>query len=284
MSGPLPRCLSEKRHAADVQEPEQTQEVERSRLPRPHENTGRPQGPRSPPAQGAPFPHGERRDQPQAPPVGLPNAERPTLARRASFAIPEVGAPAARSRYPHRDEERREAKLRLAGSVSSTLPQQSAARQHHCSPVQPLQRRAQPIEAPAPRVRPQLLASVGGAFGVCAGDGNSGSPRRIRAEVRRPVRVRAAVRGGTAMKGILLVAIRAYQAGISPLLPSACRFTPSCSEYARVSIERFGAARGSWLAMRRLARCHPLGGHGPDPVPEADRGGAWTGDHIPDGS
>ncbi len=64
-------------------------------------------------------------------------------------------------------------------------------------------------------------------------------------------------------------AIRLYQAGVSPLLPSACRFEPSCSEYARQAIERFGPARGAWLAARRIARCHPLGGFGPDPVPES---------------
>ncbi|MEZ5181105.1 MAG: membrane protein insertion efficiency factor YidD [Acidimicrobiales bacterium] len=51
--------------------------------------------------------------------------------------------------------------------------------------------------------------------------------------------------------------------------PSPCRFTPTCSSYALEAIERHGAARGSWLAVRRLGRCHPWGGHGWDPVPEA---------------
>lgn len=67
---------------------------------------------------------------------------------------------------------------------------------------------------------------------------------------------------------LLLASIRGYQAGVSPLLPPACRFEPSCSEYARVAIERHGAGRGSWLAVRRLGRCHPFGGSGWDPVPE----------------
>jgi uncharacterized protein len=61
--------------------------------------------------------------------------------------------------------------------------------------------------------------------------------------------------------------IRGYQVGISPFLPPACRFTPTCSEYAAEAIRRHGSARGSWLAARRLARCHPWGGSGPDPVP-----------------
>ncbi|MDT8435757.1 MAG: membrane protein insertion efficiency factor YidD [Gemmatimonadota bacterium] len=62
--------------------------------------------------------------------------------------------------------------------------------------------------------------------------------------------------------------VRLYQAGISPLLPSACRYQPSCSEYACGALERHGPWRGGWLALRRLGRCHPLGGFGPDPVPD----------------
>jgi len=61
--------------------------------------------------------------------------------------------------------------------------------------------------------------------------------------------------------------LRVYQLGISPLLPHACRFTPTCSEYCREAIERHGVVRGGWLGTRRLVRCHPLGGQGFDPVP-----------------
>jgi putative membrane protein insertion efficiency factor len=70
------------------------------------------------------------------------------------------------------------------------------------------------------------------------------------------------------VKTLLLLAIRGYQASISPMLPATCRFTPSCSEYARHAVERYGAARGSWLALKRIGRCHPFGGSGYDPVPE----------------
>jgi putative membrane protein insertion efficiency factor len=70
----------------------------------------------------------------------------------------------------------------------------------------------------------------------------------------------------------LLGVIRFYRRGISPLLPPSCRYTPSCSAYAEQAIERFGAARGGWLAARRLLRCHPWGGSGYDPVPEPTRG------------
>jgi uncharacterized protein len=69
------------------------------------------------------------------------------------------------------------------------------------------------------------------------------------------------------VKRILLVSVRGYRAWISPLLPPACRFTPTCSAYAEEAVERYGAARGSWLALRRLLRCHPWGGTGYDPVP-----------------
>ncbi|MEW6272444.1 MAG: membrane protein insertion efficiency factor YidD [Thermodesulfobacteriota bacterium] len=67
---------------------------------------------------------------------------------------------------------------------------------------------------------------------------------------------------------LLRALLRAYQLVLSPLLGPACRFAPSCSEYAREAIERHGAARGTLLALRRLSRCHPLGGSGFDPVPE----------------
>jgi putative membrane protein insertion efficiency factor len=61
--------------------------------------------------------------------------------------------------------------------------------------------------------------------------------------------------------------IRGYQVGISPLLPPSCRFTPSCSQYALDAVRRYGAVRGSWLGLRRLARCHPWHPGGHDPVP-----------------
>ena len=61
--------------------------------------------------------------------------------------------------------------------------------------------------------------------------------------------------------------IRFYRAFLSPLLPPACRYDPSCSAYAMGALAEHGALRGSWLAIRRIGRCHPWGGHGHDPVP-----------------
>ena len=65
----------------------------------------------------------------------------------------------------------------------------------------------------------------------------------------------------------LLGLIRIYQRGISPLSPPSCRFTPTCSVYAAEAIERHGPLRGSWLATKRVFRCHPFGKWGYDPVP-----------------
>ncbi len=69
------------------------------------------------------------------------------------------------------------------------------------------------------------------------------------------------------MTRVLLGLIHGYKRFISPLLPQACRFYPSCSSYAAEAIERHGAARGVLLAVRRIARCHPLHPGGYDPVP-----------------
>ena len=78
------------------------------------------------------------------------------------------------------------------------------------------------------------------------------------------------------MSWLLIKLLRLYQLLVSPalhaLLPAAsgCRFTPTCSQYAIEALRAHGAWRGLWLAARRLARCHPWGGHGYDPVPTPD--------------
>ncbi|RMF34314.1 MAG: membrane protein insertion efficiency factor YidD [Chlorobiota bacterium] len=69
------------------------------------------------------------------------------------------------------------------------------------------------------------------------------------------------------MRTLFIIIIRAYQRWISPLLGAQCRFYPSCSQYAIEAIERYGAAKGAWLAVRRIARCHPWHPGGFDPVP-----------------
>ena len=65
----------------------------------------------------------------------------------------------------------------------------------------------------------------------------------------------------------VLGSLRAYKAVVSPWLPAACRFAPSCSEYAAEAVRRAGVLRGGWLALRRLLRCHPFSAGGFDPVP-----------------
>ena len=71
----------------------------------------------------------------------------------------------------------------------------------------------------------------------------------------------------TLLRRIFILPIRFYQLCISPMLPNACRFTPTCSQYAVEAIMKHGIFRGSWLALRRILRCHPWGGSGYDPVP-----------------
>ena len=67
----------------------------------------------------------------------------------------------------------------------------------------------------------------------------------------------------------LIGLVRLYRVAISPWLGMNCRFQPTCSEYAREAIQRFGLIRGGWLTVRRLGRCHPWGTAGYDPVPDA---------------
>ena len=66
---------------------------------------------------------------------------------------------------------------------------------------------------------------------------------------------------------IVLLPIRFYRVCISPFTPASCRFAPTCSEYALTAIQKYGPLKGGWLAIKRISRCHPWGGHGYDPVP-----------------
>lgn len=61
--------------------------------------------------------------------------------------------------------------------------------------------------------------------------------------------------------------IRVYQKFISPMLPPSCRYTPTCSQYGLEAFRKYGLFKGFWLTFKRVARCHPWGGHGHDPVP-----------------
>ena len=72
---------------------------------------------------------------------------------------------------------------------------------------------------------------------------------------------------GKAVGWVMILMIRFYQRSISPLLPSACRFTPTCSHYSLEAIRKHGPLRGLYLGIKRILRCHPWGGQGYDPVP-----------------
>lgn len=69
------------------------------------------------------------------------------------------------------------------------------------------------------------------------------------------------------MKQVFIFLIRFYQKAISPMLGANCRYTPTCSQYAVEALKKYGALKGSRLAIKRILSCHPWGGHGYDPVP-----------------
>ncbi|GHB57192.1 membrane protein insertion efficiency factor YidD [Persicitalea jodogahamensis] len=69
------------------------------------------------------------------------------------------------------------------------------------------------------------------------------------------------------MKTLLIFLVRVYQGVLSPYLPNACRYTPTCSQYMIEAVTKHGAIKGGWLGLKRFGRCHPWGGSGPDPVP-----------------
>ena len=68
------------------------------------------------------------------------------------------------------------------------------------------------------------------------------------------------------MRGLLVALLRFYKAAVSPMLPPACRFVPTCSEYAMEAVQKYGAIRGGWMGVRRLLKCHPFHPGGFDPV------------------
>ena len=69
------------------------------------------------------------------------------------------------------------------------------------------------------------------------------------------------------LRKIAIFPVLVYQYAISPLFPSSCRYTPTCSEYAKQAIMKHGFFKGGWLGIKRISRCHPWGGKGYDPVP-----------------
>jgi len=72
------------------------------------------------------------------------------------------------------------------------------------------------------------------------------------------------------MRKLIVAILRLYKLLLSPLLPSACRYYPSCSEYMRQAVEKHGVTRGLWMGAKRLLRCHPFHAGGLDPVPDSN--------------
>jgi len=68
-------------------------------------------------------------------------------------------------------------------------------------------------------------------------------------------------------RGVVIGFIKLYQYLLSPMLGASCRYTPTCSQYGIEAVQKYGAIKGGWLTLKRIARCNPWGGHGHDPVP-----------------
>ena len=108
------------------------------------------------------------------------------------------------------------------------------------------------------------------ARGVCCADRGFAADDRERTAAREDAIVARGASVKSAGVRVALLALRFYKAYLSLLFAGACRFEPTCSRYAYAAIERFGVARGSWLALKRLGRCQPFSGKfGFDPVPDA---------------
>lgn len=122
---------------------------------------------------------------------------------------------------------------------------------------------------------------------MCVSVTSEGSRKSIRARADGKAQAVAAAQdeasAATAQRSIaaraLIVVINGYRLVISPWIGPRCRFLPTCSDYALDALAQYGAIRGGWLTVRRLARCHPFGGSGFDPVPDEDttkRNGHWS--------
>lgn len=127
-------------------------------------------------------------------------------------------------------------------------------------------RRPQSHEAALPRARPRVDAGIR-PCGL--------RPCHDRPLRRHRTRVRTAAPGPytrsrkdpPVIAKLMILIAKGWQKGPSQILPPSCRYQPSCSAYAITAIQRYGAARGGWLALKRIMRCHPWGGQGHDPVP-----------------
>lgn len=133
---------------------------------------------------------------------------------------------------------------------------------------------SQPHPAEAEGDFPAASSLYSAGMGCCpesqapgGGDAIPGSDARNSAPVSSCFTSRFSRVAATVARRGALEFIRLYQVFVSPALPPSCRFYPTCSSYAYGAVEKWGLGRGAWLALRRLLRCHPFGGHGYDPIP-----------------
>ena len=145
---------------------------------------------------------------------------------------------------------------------------------HHCAKAAGHGCGAESHQAADQRDFPASQAGIAGRLGPCAEPSPWGGQSPLSsagegtlAPFSRQAAGRILRRAASGVSLLLLGLIRFYQICLSPIIPSSCRYYPSCSAYAYEAVEKWGAWEGTRLAVRRLLRCQPWGGHGYDPVP-----------------
>lgn len=185
--------------------------------------------------------------------------------------LPQEGSGSARRGNPSRLAERQADADAPAGRLPAARRGRALANRLGGPEAGPLGVLAEPREAPSQgdRAPPGARPDRGGA--AAGGRGRPRAKEGVRSDVLGTGSRLRERRGDDVLAKILIALVRAYQTCVSPFTVASCRYVPTCSEYARQALESHGAAKGAWLGVRRLARCHPWGGCGADPVPPPRR-------------
>lgn len=200
-----------------------------------------------------------------------PRAARAWLSEPPSLGCGDLpGASPARSASLRGSSIR----ARLPGPVASTRPVLRSPQSAECASIRSTRHCGGAPNGRLQRRTKQRQAADSGSFQMSAtgaigvGLGGPGESSANRGDAARGASGTGIVAGPAALTSLALQRlVRGYQVLLSPIVPESCRFHPTCSEYAIEALTRHGPVRGSWLATRRIARCHPWSPGGHDPVP-----------------